>query len=48
MKKDESKKVHVKEEHKPWELEKETEGLDKLQGEKLKQEGKNPSKRDKA
>jgi hypothetical protein len=43
MKKDENKKVRVKEEQKPWELEKETEGLDKLQGERLTQEGKKSS-----
>ncbi len=34
-KKDEKKKVHVVEQHKPWELEVETEGLDELQGERL-------------
>ena len=44
MKKDENKKVHVKQEHAPWELEKDTEGLDKLQGERLKQEGKKTTK----
>lgn len=42
-KKHEEKKVHGVEEHRPWELEVQTEGLDDLQGERLEQKAEKKS-----
>jgi len=41
----EGKKVKTVEEHKPWELEVQTEGLDELQGERLDPKNRKPKQK---